>query len=91
MLRLFFYQKFIDDIHVYYIGCPILNDAPEYLGNEIRYEFRSCDSLLTNNEWNLNGFDNESIISFKLLELKKILKDKDLSTTDNKANWQVDW
>jgi len=28
-----------------YTGCPILNDRPEYLGNEIRYEFRSFGNL----------------------------------------------
>jgi len=26
-------------------GYPILNDLPEYLGNEIRYEFRSYGNL----------------------------------------------
>jgi len=28
--------------HLVYTGYLILNDPPEYLGNEIRYEFRSC-------------------------------------------------
>jgi len=34
-------------IYILYIviECFILNDPPEYFGNEIRYEFRSCGNL----------------------------------------------
>jgi len=56
------YDYFIYLKLILYTECPILNDPPEYLGNEIRYEFRSCDNLF--------GFEGDIVLSKRVLKVE---------------------